>query len=151
MNLNEMVIGIDLGGTIAHRVDGVMVPMPECMEVIARLRKQVKAIYIVSRVTDEQSLRAYWFFNRNNFFEETGLTPNKVHFCYERRDKAPICERLGVTHFIDDRPEVVSHMGDSVVKLLMRPLQIDMDEYAPWIRNLTVVNSWNEIESFFRA
>ena len=151
--LKDIVLGIDLGGTIHHKNDKKeTVPMPGSFEVINKLRQKVKAVYIVSRVTDEQSYRAYKWFQKFNFFEETGLTPNKVHFCYERRDKAPICQRLGVSHFIDDRPEVMSHMDYGVEKLIMNPIMAEVTKYneCGLLGCYKIVYSWDDVENHFK-
>ncbi|WP_344088945.1 hypothetical protein [Nostocoides veronense] len=40
------------------------------------------------------------------------LLESQVHFVRDRADKAPICRRLGVTHFVDDRLSVLNHLAD---------------------------------------
>jgi hypothetical protein len=149
--LKDIVLGIDLGGTIHHKNEQKeTVPMPRAFEVINALRQTVKAVYIVSRVSDLQSYQAYSWFNRFSFFEKTGLTPNKVHFCYERSDKAPICQRLCVSHFIDDRPEVMFHMDSGVTKLLMNPIEKDLIYYKDSLGIHEVVHNWNDVENHFK-
>lgn len=39
-----------------------------------------------------------------------GIDPANVHFVQRRPDKHPVCERLGVTHFVDDRVDVLQHL-----------------------------------------
>jgi hypothetical protein len=38
------------------------------------------------------------------------LDPGRVRFCRERPDKAVIAAELGLTHFVDDRVDVLEHM-----------------------------------------
>lgn len=150
MKLKDIVLGIDLGNTI-HWADPVTrerVPMPDSFRVIKDLVEKVQSVYIVSRVSDEQSMRAYKWFQKFEFFEKTGLTPNKVFFCYERWDKGPICNRLNVTHFIDDRPEVMRYITIPLSrKLLMNPVEKDVIEQGQQYCN--IVKSWLDVEQFF--
>jgi hypothetical protein len=45
-----------------------------------------------------------------DFFGRTRIPEASLHFVRERRDKAPVCQRLGVTHFVDDRLDVLAHL-----------------------------------------
>ena len=145
--LSDIILGIDLGGTIHHRVEGVVMPMPHAFRVIRDLKRLVKGIYIISKVTDEQSLAAYNWFRTVNFFEETTLTPNKVLFCYERIDKGPIACKLGVTHFIDDRPDVMLGLQSEVIKYLMNPSQSDMDKFQEKTKEMNIIRDWLTLEN----
>ena len=42
------------------------------------------------------------------------IDPANVHFCLRREDKAPIAQMLGLTHFFDDRPDVLAYMEGKV-------------------------------------
>lgn len=37
----------------------------------------------------------------NNFYEKTGTTREKVHFCREWDEKADVCKELGVTAVVE--------------------------------------------------
>jgi hypothetical protein len=146
MNNSGMVIGLDLGGTIFHNNQlKEKVPMPDAFNVIKEFLTLKVPVYVVSRVNDDQSLKAYGWFRTFQFFENTGLTPNKVYFCYERHEKGPICQRLGVTHFVDDRPEVMMHMPVGVKKYLMNPTSFDLDKHG--LQDSHPVTNWNEVRS----
>ena len=38
------------------------------------------------------------------------MPPDNLQFCLERAQKAEICRDLGLTHFIDDRADVLEHL-----------------------------------------
>jgi hypothetical protein len=42
----------------------------------------------------------------HDFYARTGLPPDHVRFCQARTDKRAHCLDLGLTHFVDDHPEV---------------------------------------------
>lgn len=53
------------------------------------------------------------------FWATTGIASDHVRFCLERRDKAQHCRELGVTHFIDDRFDVLGHLRGLVPRLYL--------------------------------
>ncbi len=76
------------------------------------------------------------------------VPPKRVHFCGERNEKARICKKLGITHFIDDRLEVLSYLVGIVPHLFL---------FCPWAPEdkpfqhlvtegkVTVVKSWRQL------
>lgn len=56
-----------------------------------------------------QDKTRHWL-RHHRFHERTGVPADSVHFCRERHQKASICARLRVTHFIDDRTDVLHHL-----------------------------------------
>jgi hypothetical protein len=66
--------------------------------------------------------------------------------CAERHEKAPIVRELGITHFIDDRAEVMSYFADFVPNLYhFQSLLEDRNEWATKVPHLTFVESWREL------
>ena len=146
-NLSE-ALGIDLGDTIFTKENGVRFPFRGSYRVIKRLIEErfKEKSFIVSRVTPEQKIRALAMLKEDGFHELTGLPPKNVEFCELRHEKAPICERLGITHFIDDRPEVMSHMEFVPHRFLFRPIPEDVELFKNKLEGVTIVQSWAEIE-----
>ncbi len=143
------VLGIDLGDTVVYRTeDGGRPQMPKAFETIRHLREKIfgNNIYIVSRVTKiEDSLRLMKWLNDNNFFELTGVLPANVNFCLLREEKAPICKKLGVTHFVDDRPEVLSYMTSVPHRFLFKGIEEDYQKFKDELINVVRVQGWEEI------
>jgi hypothetical protein len=48
------------------------------------------------------------------FWQATGIPRGNLEFVPKRADKAPVCKRLGVTHFVDDRLDVQEHLRPHV-------------------------------------
>lgn len=67
-------------------------------------------VWIVSKCGARVRERTEAWFHHHRFFERTGIHPANVRFCRERPQKAPICAELGITHFIDDRADVLEPM-----------------------------------------
>jgi hypothetical protein len=67
-------------------------------------------VWIVSKCGPRIQQRTLQWFDRHRFFERTGIPRNHVRFCLRRPDKAIHCRELGITHFIDDRTDVLEPM-----------------------------------------
>ena len=67
-------------------------------------------VWIVSKCGAKVRARTLDWFAHHLFFERTGIDPANVHFCRERPQKAGICADLGITHFVDDRLDVLDPM-----------------------------------------
>jgi hypothetical protein len=81
-----------------------------------------------------------------DFFARTGIPMDRYHPCIERYDKTPICINLGITHFIDDRAEVLSHMIDQVPHLyLFKSPDADREEFASLLSRFEKADSWSEL------
>ncbi|MEO0871854.1 MAG: hypothetical protein AAFY19_07825 [Pseudomonadota bacterium] len=117
-------IGIDIGGVIIKPAETkgdtsffsdnyLATPMFEgVVEAICRLREDRfgENMHIVSKCGPNVQRKSLHWLEQHDFFGSTGLRQENVHFCRKRPEKAPICDRLGVTVFIDDRLDVLCHM-----------------------------------------
>ena len=118
-------IGIDIGGVIIKPAetegdtsfftdDYLATPMfDDAFETMARLREERfgEGIYIVSKCGPRVQQKSLDWLEHHDFYARTGLLRENIHFCRERKDKAPICEKLGISIFIDDRLDVLGHMS----------------------------------------
>ncbi len=107
-------------------------------------------IYIVSKINMDGVIepKARQWLKRYGFDEV--VPPKHVYFCAERHEKAPICKKLGITHFIDDRLEVLSYMVGIVPHLfLFRPWAEEDKpfQYLVTEGKVTVVRSWREVRA----
>lgn len=139
-------IGFDLGNTIVRKGE----PIPDAFRVIRRLidEKFGDHSYIISKVNKDQEVRARAFVNRPDFKEMVGIPIERIHFCRERHEKGPICRRLELTHFVDDRPQVMVHMPDSVThRILFQPDWSTCQEFQVHLHTAFTVRSWKEIEA----
>ena len=59
------------------------------------------------------------WFERHRFFERTGIDSSNVRFCLKRPEKAVHCAEIGITHFIDDRTDVLDAMVGVVPNLYL--------------------------------
>ena len=156
----KKVLGIDIGGVILDFAlsfksggvsdEGFMATpvVVDSIESIAELNKGVfkDNIYLVSKYSNDGPEGIRKWLHSQKFYERTGIPESHLYQCRERDGKAPIVKELGVTHFIDDRAEVMSHFADFVPNLYHFQSKLEnRDEYSAKIPNLIFVNSWKEL------
>jgi hypothetical protein len=85
--------------------------MADSFEVIARLVQQFEGrVWIVSKCGERIQERTRQWLDYHDFWSKTGVSPDNKRFCRKRPDKAIHCKQLQITHFIDDRRDVLGHM-----------------------------------------
>jgi hypothetical protein len=87
---------------------------------IARLAEVFDgAVWLVSKCGPRVQAKTRRWLDHWKFWTATGVAPDHLRFCLERRDKALHCHELGVTHFIDDRLDVLTHLRGFVARLYL--------------------------------
>lgn len=158
---NKIALGIDIGNVIIeHRgrdpqgKDKLLYDNDYsrlfatvgAMVAIEKLNKYFNGnVCLISKLPESSEIKVVNWLKDNKFFEQTGMSKN-VFFIRERKGKYNICERMGITHFIDDRLEVLSHMITTVPNLyLYNPDEEEV--YESWIfrEYVSICKDWNEI------
>lgn len=132
MEMSNPRLGIDIGRVI---IDGSSHPeggdtaffqgdtatmlrtpaMSRAFEVIPRLVELFdNQVWLVSKCGPRVQSRTELWLRHHRFYERTGIAPEAVRFCRNRPDKAIHCRQLGLTHFIDDHPEVHAAIREAV-------------------------------------
>jgi len=130
MERHEARLGIDIGGVVISRPrpgeDTVFLgaseaaaletpPFHQLFEALAGLVERFeKRVWLVSKCGRRIEDRTRRWLARHRFFERTGIPQEQIRFCRDRPGKAPICRELRITHFIDDRLDVLGYL-DGVV------------------------------------
>ena len=103
-------------------------------------------IFLVSKCNEEAEFLIKIWFEKRDFFTKTGIKPENVFFCRERHEKEKICRENNITHFVDDRLEVLSHMVGKIPNLfLFQPDQDEINEFKQSLPSVMRVESWQEI------
>lgn len=165
-------LGLDLGNVIMGGVENSpsgeralffsdkFLEAPQMENAFASIRKLIAVkegrlpgqfdpsdVFIVSRADPASALRTLRWLEHHNFYEETGfLDENNVFFCLERGDKAPIARRLGLTHFVDDRLEVLGKLKEVVPhRFAFCPSDREVHYHGQVLAEVTRVASWQEV------
>ena len=120
------VLGVDVGRVIIAPGDGAAdtsflhgseraaleTPATEaCFETLARLTAAFEGrVFIVSKAGPKVAGRTQRWFTRWGFFQATGIDSRNVRFCRERSQKREHCLEHHITHFVDDRLDVLRHL-----------------------------------------
>jgi hypothetical protein len=93
-------------------------PAPGMFDVVPRLVEAFAGrVWLVSKAGARiETLTRRWFV-RHAFFVRTGLREEQARFCRRREDKRAHAADLGLTHFIDDRTDVLTHLRGVVPHL----------------------------------
>jgi hypothetical protein len=67
-------------------------------------------VWLVSKCGPSVQAKSRAWLRHHRFFERTGIAPTNLRFCLERPQKADHCRELCITHFIDDRTDVLRHL-----------------------------------------
>lgn len=116
--------------------------VPHALDALARLVPHLAGrVWLVSKCGPRIQRRTLAWLSAIRFHERTGIPPNHVHFCRERKDKAPICARLGIDCFVDDRGDVLAAMDGIVAhRILFGP------QRGPAPRACLAAPTWREVE-----
>lgn len=103
-------------------------------------------VWLVSKAGKRVREKTRIWLAHHDFFERTGIPPENLRFCYKRHEKAYHCEELGLTHFIDDRIQVLRHLQEGVPWLYLFGPQEKRDSRRRWVHH---VEDWEEVMSAF--
>ena len=152
-------IGIDIGGVIIDRTknnDNLFfsdrfleaTPVPDAIHAITVLNFLYEnQIYLVSKASINGMERSKRWLQHYRFYDQTGIDPTHVFFCLERKDKASIAEKLKLTHFIDDRLEVLSYLTTVPNRYLFNydhHSDKEIEKFSMYLNNITEVVNWTE-------
>jgi 5'(3')-deoxyribonucleotidase len=148
-------LGIDFGNTIIRVLTSTddqqhlkQQEFPGAASTIQELAKHCfgKELYVISKVNPGGKEKVLEWMRDHNFHHRFGIPPEQILFCAERREKGPIAARLGLTHFIDDRPEVMIHMQSVRRRILFNPDSTDYDFFKDRLTGVERATDWNEIK-----
>ena len=153
-------LGVDVGGVIIDWIPHIgkeldlkgprYLETPEVADAVASLKTLNEGVFkervfLVSKYDPKYGPeRVIEWLDVHNFWERTGIPKSHFYPCAERNEKAGICNNLNITHFVDDRTEVLSHMTNDVLHLIAFQSK-DFNEYPEISDKVTRVESWEEL------
>lgn len=155
-------IGIDIVGVLADdkkpfiRAGEYVIfsLMKDAIEVVGRIVNKFGAenVFIVSRVTSHQTALAtgIWM-ETHQFLQKTKLPLENVHLCTRHGEKTEVAKKLGITHFIDNKLNVLDYFDDNVELLAFRVEKSEAEEYPGLLQRIIFIDSWQEIADYFEV
>ncbi len=150
---------MDIGGVLIDRInddtdtsffgDNYLrtTAVPGAFDALRRLAEQRfdRQIHLVSKCGPRTEQKSRDWLAHHDFFGTTGVDPAHLHFCRQRQEKAPICETLGLTHFIDDRLEVLGYLTSVPNLYLFHPTAEEVEKHARHLHRVHRVESWDDV------
>ena len=152
-------LGVDIGGVIIQPADDDAdtsffgdhylrtPPMPGAFDGLAALvaRRFGTAVHLVSKCGALTEARTRDWLAHHDFYARTGVPKDHLHFCRTRAGKAPIAAELGLTHFVDDKLEVLSHLTTVPHRFLFRPAETEVRAHAAHLAVVKRVETWPDL------
>lgn len=161
--IGTATLGLDIGGVIIQIVgrgedtsfdafDPLSTPAVE--GAVQGIRQLVEGrfgerTYLVSKCGPAMEALTLRWLDNIDFFQASGIAPAQVHFCRERREKAGIAAGLGITHFVDDRLDVLRAMSAVDNRFLFNPRPEDLSALNADDSRITVASSWRDLLAGF--
>jgi len=151
----ESRLGIDFGGVIITYVEKKgkhdpdyaenflsSPPQKNALENIKSLQQKFKGqVWIISKAGEyTEDLIRKWL-QKNNFFDYTALDKDNLIFCRQRADKLPLCQDLKITHYIDDRINIMQILKGTAPHLFLFGSKEKNHSARNWT---TLVENWDE-------
>ena len=156
----QKALGVDIGNVIINNrlndpevnkvteaVYAAFPPSDGVFDALKTLNEYFEGkVYLVSKCTEWAQTQILLWLKSHDLYAKTGIKEENVHFVRQRHEKDAVCRKLGITHFIDDRLEVLSHMIESTPNLILfQPDANEVKEFKEFLSKVTVVNSWEEV------
>lgn len=109
------------------------------------------AVHLVSKCGEQTEARTRHWLAHHGFYRRTGVLPDHVHFCRSRAAKAPMAAGLGLTHFVDDKLEVLSYLSTVPHRFLFHPGPAEVTAYAQHLAAVRRVENWPELVAALAA
>ncbi|WP_405434135.1 hypothetical protein [Micromonospora sp. NBC_00617] len=156
-------LGVDIGGVLIEPADDdadtsffgahyLRTPMVDgAFDALAALGPAFDEVHLVSKCGESTERRTREWLAHHDFTARTGIPVERVHFCRTRPAKAPIARQLELTHFVDDRLEVLGYLDSVPHRYLFRPRRAEVAAYAALLPRVRPVQSWAELADLLRA
>ena len=103
-------------------------------------------VYLLSKCTEWAQEQILLWLKAYDFYTKTGVKEENVYFVRQRHEKDGVCRKLGITHFVDDRLEVLSHMVESTPNLILfQPDEAEVKEFEQFLPKVTIASDWIEV------
>lgn len=128
-------------------------PMPGVFEGLATLvaARFGPAVHLVSKCGEQTEAHTRQWLAHHDFHGRTGVPAQNVHFCRTRAAKAPIAADLALTHFVDDKLEVLSYLTTVPHRFLFRPRPAEVAAHAQHLSDVRRVESWPDLVAVLEA
>lgn len=101
--------------------------------------------FVISMCDEQTEVRSKEWLAHREFTARTGVAWDHIIYCRTFAEKALIAARLGLTVFVDDRSEVLSHFNNGEKLFLFRPDEQECAPFSQHLKKMTKVQNWQQI------
>jgi hypothetical protein len=140
---------------------------PHCFESIKKLVETLGSenVFIVSKCGKGFRDKTLSWLENKGFYKFTGnchhylcncegFKSQNLFFCEERAQKRPICEDLKITHFIDDRIDVLKHLINLPlmrVCFVYKPVELEKQGNLTYFwPSVSKIFDWRDVVQFIK-
>jgi len=148
--MNKLNLGVDIGRVL---IDGDSAKSPDTNFLSGGIEQALRSppvdgaieglaalietfgpasVWLVSKAGDRVADKTRRWLDAREVYAKTGLVREQVVFVRERADKARIARRHGLTHFIDDRVDVLGHLRGLVPHLFLFGEAAERNDAPAW-------------------
>lgn len=153
-------IGIDIGGVIIGRHDDsddtsffgdnylrtpAVTGALDALTTINKAGTFAGNCHLISKCGKKTENRTREWLSHNHFHDATGIDEAHLHFCRERKQKAELCDELGITRFVDDRLEVLTYLAHLRWRYLFDPTEDEMRRFEYFLPEVIIVKDWIQL------
>lgn len=157
---NKKALGVDIGNVIINNrlIDPEITKVDEAVyasfpategvfEALYKLNEYFEGeVYLISKCTEWAEEQILLWLKAHDFYNKTGIRQENVYFVRQRHEKDGVCQKLGISHFIDDRLEVLGYMVESTPNLfLFQPNDTEVKKFEQFLPRVNIANNWSEI------
>jgi hypothetical protein len=137
-----MKLGLDFGNVIKFSGGEMMYAFHDALpKLVERFGRE---IYVISRVDNAFGAgRALQYLEDYRLLESIPFS--HIHFCLLRNEKGPIAQRLGLTHFVDDRLECLHYMNSVQFRYALNPTLSQMTKFPLSDKGVKMLTDWNSL------
>lgn len=141
-DIGNVIVGHDTDNNAFNNSNLEKPPIDSAFESLKECVTIFDHVYIVSKCGERRQAGTLAWLKHHNFYERTGVLEEDVLFCRKRKDKATICTSLGITHFIDDRLEILAYIwgANPIAKLYL--FNSSLKELTRWADAMP--NTWHK-------
>jgi hypothetical protein len=154
-------IGVDLGNVIIdHKNFGttenyvltqdynLIPPVTNALEALRKLNESrfMDRVFIIYNASEIIDSKIFGWLNYNDFFRQTGIDKGHVLRSNTGRKKNLFCKNMQLTHFVDDRLEVLNCLMGLVPNLyLLNGQWEEIKKHGGVVHHVNFTSCWNEI------
>lgn len=157
--MNKEILGIDVAGVIISKANdntdtsffgndylgaGVVPGTFPALQRLVRERFGDK-VYIISTCDTATQFKTWDWMRECRLHKFTGINPRNIRFCREQKQKARICEKLGITHFIGNKLEVLDHLTTVEHRYLFQADQREVERHMNFLTSVYLMSDWEMV------